>query len=73
MKKLLILATVSFGLFTACSNNADKEAGSTSDTTQESMEMTVDSAAANAYADSTQAAAEKAAKDSADAAHGHSH
>jgi len=71
MKKLFILSALAFGLFTACSNNTDKDAEAVSETEQEQMNMSTDSTMA--YADSANVAAEKAAKDSADSAHGHSH
>ncbi|MEJ7779277.1 MAG: hypothetical protein WKF68_06775 [Daejeonella sp.] len=72
MKKLFILITMSFGLFTACSSNANRETEAASGTEQEQMEMAADSTNP-AFTDSAKAAADKAAKDSADAAHGHSH
>ncbi len=68
MKKLLILTTLACGLLTACTNNSNKESESTL-TEQETM--SADSTMMNS--DSTQSAADKMAKDSADAAHGHSH
>lgn len=74
MKRLLIVTTLSFGLLTACTNNADKEAGAVSETQNEQMEMSSsDSTADKAFADSVKAASDNAAQDSADAAHGHSH
>lgn len=72
MKKLFILTTMAFGLFTSCTSSANKETEAQSGTDQEQMEMPADSTN-SAFTDSAKAAADKAAKDSADAAHGHSH
>ncbi|WP_411272719.1 hypothetical protein [Daejeonella sp.] len=67
MKKIFILTTMVLGLFTACSSNANKETEAESGIAQEQMKMSADSTN-SAFTDSA-----KAAKDSADAAHGHSH
>lgn len=72
MRKLLIFATLGMGLLAACSSNTEKEAEVASDTTMEQMEMSADTIN-SALTDSAKIAADKAAKDSADAAHGHSH
>ncbi|MHB1179596.1 MAG: hypothetical protein ACYCZO_14860 [Daejeonella sp.] len=72
MKKLFLFTTVALGLFTACSSNTEKKSDAASDTAMQQMEMSADTAAST-MADSTNAAADKTAKDSADAAHGHSH
>jgi len=69
MKKLFSVVLMGC-LFTACTDNAQKETETT--TVSEPAKMSGDSLT-RMNADSTKAAADKRAKDSADAAHGHSH
>lgn len=67
MKKLFVIASMAIVL-SACSNNSKNE----SETSTQQETMSVDSNSMNNI-DSTKAVADKMAKDSADAAHGHSH
>lgn len=67
MKKLFFIASMAVVL-SACSNNAKTE----SETATQKDTMVVDTNSVNNI-DSTKAAADKMAKDSADAAHGHTH
>lgn len=69
MKKVFIISTLALGLFTSCSNNSEKEATPPTETVQP---IDAANSAVNS-ADSIKAAADKMAKDSADAAHGHTH
>ena len=69
MKKAFIIASLACIVFSACSNNSNTESKTSPVTEQESM--STDSTIMNP--DSTKAKADKMAKDSADAAHGHSH
>lgn len=71
MKRVFIISALALGLLTSCSENSNKESESSSTETVEqptnSNTNTINSA------DSIKAAADKMAKDSADAAHGHTH
>jgi len=69
MKKLFIVATLGCLIFSACSNSSNNSTD-TSATAQDSL---ITDSISTSNADSTKAEAEKMAKDSADAAHGHSH
>lgn len=67
MKKVIIITSLACIVFSACSNNPNNASETPAVTEQKSM--SVDST----RTDSTKAAADKMAKDSADAAHGHTH
>ncbi len=70
MKKVFIIASLVCIVFSACSNNPNNTTDTPAATEQESV--SADSSSMN-YTDSTKVAADKMAKDSADAAHGHAH
>ncbi len=70
MKKVFIIASLACIILSACSSNSNNESDTSTQNGQGTMG--VDSTSMN-YTDSTKAAADKMAKDSADAAHGHSH
>jgi len=71
MKKVFIIASMACTiLFSACSSNSNNESDNSNKNGLETMG--IDSTSMN-DTDSTKAALDKMAKDSADAAHGHSH
>ncbi|WP_276348904.1 hypothetical protein [Daejeonella sp. JGW-45] len=69
MKKLFITATLACLIFSACSNSSNNS----TDTSATAGDSLITDTISTSNADSTKSAAEKMAKDSADAAHGHSH
>jgi outer membrane biogenesis lipoprotein LolB len=71
MKTVFIISALALGLLTSCSENANKEPESSSTETVEQPANSDTNTINNT--DSIKTAADKAAKDSADAAHGHSH
>lgn len=70
MKKVFIIASMAVILFSACSNNPNKESETPAQNETETMSADT---SAMVSPDSTVVDTEKAAKDSADAAHGHTH
>ncbi|RWZ89428.1 MAG: hypothetical protein EO766_04310 [Hydrotalea sp. AMD] len=70
MKKVFIIASMACIILSACSNNTNKESDASTQNEQETMGADSNNMSVT---DTTQAAADKMAKDSADAAHGHTH